>query len=77
MIVGELEAEGPPCIKDQKGRYDFKCVNQLCPYGMDASYCYKNLSDELRELFEELFELRATLTKRSEMEMKPECVQQT
>lgn len=74
MIVSNLE--GPPCLKDQRGGYDFKCVNQLCPYNMDVFHCYQHFSGEVKELFEELFELRSRLARKSEVQVEPECVQQ-
>ncbi|MFO7967489.1 MAG: hypothetical protein R6U44_07815 [Archaeoglobaceae archaeon] len=75
MIVSNLEEV--PCQDDQKGRYDFKCINQLCPYNEDVFYCFHSFSDEVKELFQDLFDLRASLTSPSEVEVEPECIQQT
>lgn len=70
------DPEELPCAKDRVGKYDFECINQLCPYNMDVFYCYHSFSDEIKELFDELFELRSGLSTRSEVKVERECIPQ-
>lgn len=53
-----------PCREEYKNRYCFPCVTGLCPYEMDfLTECYPELDSEQKNLFEELFTLRAEVAR--------------
>ncbi len=53
-----LELIYVPCIYSRKGKYNFPCVNALCPFGKSPQECLNFLDNEEKELFEELIDLR-------------------
>jgi|GEM_PF-1535601 hypothetical protein len=58
-----------PCKEEYKSKYCFPCVSGLCPYDMDFfKECYPGLDSEQKNLFEELFSLRAEIARNNPKE---------
>ncbi len=60
-----------PCREELRGKYCFPCISGLCPFNMDfLAECYPKLDSELKDLFNELFILRAEVAgKRAESKL--------
>jgi len=58
-----------PCREEQKSKYCFPCISGLCPYEMDfLTECFPELDSEQKNLFEELFSLRAEIARSNQKE---------
>lgn len=53
-----------PCVEESESKYCFPCVSGLCPLNMDfMTECYPYLDSEIKDLFDELFSLRASIVR--------------